>query len=106
MSQKKDLAFVSIGEASIYAILAGMLTADNAPIEDVIRIREKQFATMERIMTLAKTDDILKEQIRSTYKTDDMISWQLNRLLSAPHPQFAKLRENPKYMEMLKKWMR
>mgnify|MGYP003300583128 FL=1 len=106
MSKRKDLECFCIGEESIYAILAGMLTADNAPIDDVIRIREKQFASMERIMKLAETDDVLKEQIQSTYKSDDMVAWQLNRLLNSPHPQFAKLRENKQYLEMLNKWVR
>ena len=106
MSKQKDLECFRIGQESIYAILAGMLTVDNAPIDDVIRIREKQFASMEKIMKLAETDDVLKEQIQSTYKSDDMIAWELNRLLSSPHPQFAKLRENKKYFEMLNKWAR
>lgn len=106
MSKRKDLECFCIGEESIYAILAGMLTADNAPIDDVIHIREKQFASMERIMKLAETDDVLKEQIKSTYKSDDMVAWQLNRLLNSPHPQFAKLRENKQYLEMLNKWVR
>ena len=106
MSKQKDLECFCIGEESIYAILAGMLTVDNAPIDDVIRIREKQFASMERIMKLAETDDVLKEQIQSTYKSDDMIAWELNRLLSSPHPQFARLRENKQYLEMLNKWVR
>ena len=106
MSKRKDLECFCIGEESIYAILAGMLTADNAPINDVIRIREKQFASMERIMKLAETDDVLKEQIKSTYKSDDMVAWELNRLLNSPHSQFARLRENKKYLEMLNKWAR
>ena len=106
MSKRKDLECFCIGEESIYAILAGMLTADNAPIDDVIRIREKQFAAMEKIMKLAETDDVLKEQIQSTYKSDDMVAWELNRLLNSPHPQFAKLRENKQYLEMLNKWVR
>ena len=106
MSKQKDLECFRIGEKSIYAILAGMLTVDNAPIDDVIRIREKQFASMEKIMKLAETDDVLKEQIQSTYKSDDMIAWELNRLLSSPHPQFARLRENKQYLEMLNKWVR
>ena len=106
MSKQKDLECFRIGEESIYAILAGMLTVDNAPIDDVIRIREKQFASMERIMKLAETDDVLKEQIKSTYKSDDMVAWELNRLLNSPHSQFARLRENKKYLEMLNKWAR
>ena len=83
-----------------------MLTADNAPIEEVIRIREKQLAAMERIMKLAEVDDVLKEQIQSTYKSNDMVTWQLNRLLNSPHPQFTKLRNNKKYIEMLNEWAR
>ena len=106
MSQKKDLACFCIGEQSIYAILAGMLTADNASIEDVIRIREKQLTSIEKLMSFAKTDEVLEEQIKTTYKTDDMQTWLLNRLLNSPHPQFVKLRENPKYMEMISKWSR
>lgn len=106
MSKQKDLEFFCIGEESIYGVLAGMLTADNTPIEDVIRIREKQFTSMERIMKLAETDDVLKEQIQSTYKSDNMIAWELNRLLNSPHHQFVKLRENKKYLEMLNKWAR
>ena len=106
MSKLKDLECFCIGEESIYAILAGMLTADNAPIDDVIRIREKQFASMERIMKLAETDGILKEQIQSTYKTNDIVAWQKKRLLNSPHPQFARLREESKYMEMLNRWGR
>lgn len=106
MSQKRDLEVCCIGAESIYAILAGMLTADNVSIEDVIRIREKQFASMGKIMALAKSDEVLEEQIKATYKTDDMQTWLLKRLLNSPHPQFVKLRENPKYMEMLNKWSR
>ena len=81
-----------------------MLTADNAAIEDVIRIREKQFAAMEKMMTLAEKDEILKEQINTTYQNGDMVAWKTDILLHSPHPQFARLRENPKYMELLNKW--
>ena len=104
VSKQEDLECFCIGEESIYAILAGMLTADNASIDDVIRIREKQFASMEKMVALAESDEVLAEQIRITYKTDNMQTWLLNRLLNSPHPQFAKLRENQKYMEMLNKW--
>ena len=79
---------------------------ENAPIDDVIRIREKQFVAMESMMKLAEEDCVLKEQIQSTYKTDDMIAWQTNRLLSSSYPRFARLREDPSYMEMLNKWGR
>lgn len=104
LSLREDLACFCIGEESVYAILAGMLTADNAPIGDVIRLREKQLTAMKRMMALAKTDDVLREQIQATYKTEDLVAWQVNRLLHSPHPQFAKLRENPEYRTMLHNW--
>ena len=104
MSKRKGLEFFCIGEQALYAILAGMLTVDNTPIEDVIRIRERQFASMGKVMKLAESDEVLKEQILTTYKTDDIIAWQLNCLLSSPHAKFAKLRENSQYMKMLNRW--
>ena len=106
MQQKKDVAFFCIAEQSLYSVLADMLTTENASVDDVIRIREKQFISMKRMMGLAETDEILAELIETTYKTNDLLGWILNRLLSSPHPMFAKLRENPKYMEMLNKWAR
>ena len=59
---------------------------------------------MGKMMELAKTDEVLAELIKATYKNDNMQTWLLNRLLTSPHPQFAKLRENPNYMEMLNTW--
>ena len=104
MGSKQNLEFFCIGEQAIYAVLAEMLTMENAPIDDVIRIREKQFVAMGRMMKLAENDSVLQEQIQSTYKTNDIVAWQVNRLLSSPLPQFARLREDSKYMEMLNKW--
>ena len=104
ISNTHDLAFFCIGEQSIYAILAGMLRADNAPIDEIIRIRDKHLAALQKVMTLAKQDPVVKEMFETTYKTDDVVAWELNKLLHSPHPQLAELRENPKYMEMLQKW--
>ena len=106
MGSKQNLEFFCIGEQAIYAVLAEMLTMENAPVDDVIRIREKQFVAMERMMKLAENDSVLQEQIQSTYKTNDIVAWQMNRLLSSPHPQFARLRKDSKYMEMLYRWGR
>ncbi len=39
-------------------------------------------------------------------KTDNMIAWMLNQRSTLPHPQFAKLQEIAKYMEMLNTWAR
>jgi len=104
ISQKPGLEFFCVGEQAIYGVTVGMLTNDNTSIENIIRIREKKLNSMRKIMEFAETDEILKENIKTTYKTDNIIEWELNRLFNSPHPQFAKLRENPKYMEMLLKW--
>lgn len=61
---------------------------------------------MKKMMALAESDEILSEQIKATCKDGDMVAWKMNILLHSPHPQFAKLRENPKYMEMLNKYAR
>ena len=106
MSSKQDLEFFCIGEQAICAVLAEMLTVEDSPVDDVVRIREKQFVAMERMMKIAENDSVLKEQIQSTYKADDIIVWQTNRLLNSPSPRFARLRKDPKYMEMLNRWGR
>lgn len=104
ISEKENLDFFCIGEQAIYYLLSDMLTADNAAVEEIIRVREKQFASMRKMMDLAETDKVLRELIETTYKTNDLIGWILKRLLNSPNPQLAQLRENADYMEMIKKW--
>ncbi len=103
---KKHLEFFCIAEVAIYSQIAGMLTVDNAQVEDVVRMREKQLCALERMESIAENDDVLKEFILATYKTDDALGWTLNRFFTSPHSQFAKLRECPEYMEMLERWKR
>lgn len=104
IGQNEDLAFFCIGEEAIYAILAGILTLDNVTVDDVIRIREKQFSSIKRIMVLAQTDEILAHQINITYQTSDMLAWAVQRLLTSDEPNLAALRKDPQYMSMLKNW--
>ncbi len=106
MGEKEGLELFCIGESAIYARLAGMLSADNAEIGDVIRIRERQFASMDKMMRLAEREEALAESIRKTYDTDDMIAWAVERLLTSPHPQFEKLREYAEYTDMLMRYKR
>ncbi|MBR2914335.1 MAG: helix-turn-helix transcriptional regulator [Clostridia bacterium] len=104
MSKRKDMGAFCICEKAVYAILAGMLTAENASIDEIIRIRNKEFCAMKRIMNLAQTDEVLQAAIENTYKTQDIIAFESHRLLSSPHPQFTALREFPEYLDMLNKW--
>lgn len=103
LSQKPRFECFCIVSQALYAILAGALTADD-PIQDVIRIREKQFCAMGKMMEFAQNDEILKEYIKRAYKTDNIILWKVDLLLNSPHPQYAKLRNNKEYVEMLLKW--
>jgi len=101
---RDDLACFSIGETAIYGVAASMITMECATVEDIVRIREKQFSAMVKMMHLAESDDVLKELIRTTYQSDDLVRWQINRLLTSSHPNFAKLRDEPMYMDMIRKW--
>ena len=57
---------------------------------------------MEQITLLAENDPVLKESLLRTYKTTDLVNWQMNWLMNSAHSQFAKLRDNQEYMDMLK----
>lgn len=102
--EQKESEFFCVGEEAVLSIAAGMLTADNTLIQEVIRLRKRQFNAMRKMMCLAEKDPVLKELIASKYKTDDILAWGVTRLLESPHQQFAKLRENPEYMQMLKEY--
>ena len=104
ISQKKDMEIFCICEKAVYSILAGMLTAQSTSIENVIRIRIKEFKAIERIMNLAKKDEALKELIENTYRTQNILAFETDRMLNSPHPQFTALREFPEYVEMLNEW--
>jgi len=104
MSERKDLEAFCICETAVYELLAGMLMLDKAPIDRIIRIREKQISATKKIMALAESDKVAKELITATYQTDDMVQWLLNRLQNSSHPQFAEPRKDLKYMETLQKW--
>lgn len=103
LGKKPSLECFCIAAQAVYSILAGSLTVNDS-IADIIRIREKQFDAMEDMLRLARTDESLKNSIRDTYKTDDIIAWAVNRMMNSPHPQFASLRNNGEYIQMLEKW--
>ncbi len=103
LCETEGLECLVILAQSLYSVIAGSLTADDC-IADVIRLREKQFAAMEKMMQTAKNDKVLMESIERAYKTDDIVAWKVELLLNSPHPQFASLRESEEYLEMLSRW--
>ncbi len=102
-SQNKGLECFVIVSQVIYAELSGKLSADG-DVQDVIRVRDKQFHAMQNLMDITKEDTILKECIERTFKAEDILAWQVTYLLESGHAKFLKLRECPEYMEMLLKW--
>lgn len=103
ISQYKGLECFCVVSLVIYAELAGKLSADGS-VQDVIRVREKQFAVMEHMMKISKTDAVLKECMETIFKTEDILGWQVDYLLKSQHGKFVKLHEYPEYVEMLSKW--
>lgn len=103
LRQEQNLECFCIVEQMIFSQLAMKLMA-NGEVTDIIRIREKQFASMEAIMQLAQTDGILNELVVRTYKTENILGWQVDWLLNSAHSQSVNLRKSSKYMEMLLKW--
>ncbi len=103
MSSKKDLGFFCAAECAIYAVIAGSLSATD-DIYDIIRIREKEFCAMRKMTDFAKCNEPFKDSIVSLFKTENIIRYEVERLLTSPHPQLSKLRESPEYLQMLLKW--
>ena len=104
MSGKPYLELFCIGEAAVRTQCAGMLTAENTEIENVIRCRENQFAAMAKVMQLAEREEALADKVLESFGTSDIIGWEVERLLNSPHKQFAGLRKYGEYMEMLAKY--
>ena len=104
MSRKPYLELFCIGEAAVRAQCAGMLTAENTEIENVIRCRENQFAAMAKVMQLAEREEALADKVLESFGTSNIIGWEVERLLNSPHKQFAGLRKYGEYMEMLAKY--
>ncbi len=102
LCEQKGMEAFCIAAQMIYAELAGRLSGCGC-VQDVIRIREKQFIAIRAMMRLARGDKALTDCLKQTYRTEDLLSWQIDWLRSAQHPQFVKLREDPDYREFLDK---
>lgn len=102
-SQQENSAFYCIGEEAVYWIAANM-ASECVDIHELIKIREAHLHALNKMEILAVSDPILQELILETYHTMNLVQHQINILKYSPHPQYATPRENPEYMEMLRKW--
>lgn len=104
LGEKPDMAFFCIGETMILAETATMLQMNNAGIDDIIRVREKEISAMKKMMRLAENDEVLKDCIAKTYKTDNPVAWLIDFLANTSYSLLAKLREYPQYTSMLEEY--
>ena len=103
LRKKEGMEFFVIAEQTVYAELAGKLSRSGA-VDDVIRVREKQFDAMQAMMHLSEQDEVLKESIKRTYGTEDALQYLIDFLLQVDFSHLAKLRENADYLDLLSRW--
>ena len=103
LRKQEGMEFFSISEHMVYAELSGTLVL-GGDMNDILRIREKEFSACQAMTELAKKDEILREMLLHTYKTDDLMRWTVDWLTNAQHAPLARLREIPAYRELLEKW--
>ena len=99
---KPSMEVFCIAEQMVLAETGTMLTIGESDINNIVRIRKKQFASMQKIMHFAESDEVVAERIKSQYKTDKLTEWLVDFLLNSPLPRLAKLRDYPEYTQMLK----
>lgn len=103
MRKNNGMEFFAIFERMLWACLADKMTMKGR-IDDVLRIRKKQFMSIEAMTELANTDAVLKEAIATTYQTENLLQWQVDWLKNTAHNQYAKLRDNADYMALLEEY--
>ncbi len=105
--RKTGEVFALTEAVTIYAELASKATLHyNEKINDIIKIRKKQFEVMNLLSQIANEDIVLHEYLTAQYKTTDLASWLANYLKSAPQIGHAKLQENPDYIAMIEEFFK
>lgn len=99
-AMRQSMPLFAIPEQMIFAELAGHLSFLDR-VDDVIRIRKKQFDAMKALETIAKEDDVLRDCLIAVYKTDRLVKWLCEWLSHASQTQLVRLRQNKSYCEML-----
>lgn len=99
-SLRQSMPLFAIPEQMIFSELAGQLSVLER-VNDVIRIRKKQFDAMSALETIAKEDDVLRDSLLAVYKTDRLVEWLCEWLSNASQTQLVRLRQNKAYCEML-----
>ena len=100
LCQRQGFECLCVAARMLYAELAERLSGQSG-IRDVIHVREKEFAALEKMTALAACDEVFRESVVRTYGTADPLSRQIDWLLHTEHPQLAALRSESAYTQML-----
>lgn len=98
----EEYGFLAVPAQMLYAMLAGRLYEDR--LQDLLRVREKQFEAMEALHSHAGKSPVLKELLQKTYGTDRPLEYQLNWLETSQWSVHAALRNIKEYSAMLSRW--
>lgn len=102
LAATQEYGFLAVPAQMLYSMLAGRLYEDR--LQDLLRVREKQFEAMERLHAHAQSSAVLKELLQKTYGTERPLEYQLHWLETSQWSGHVSLRNNPEYAAMLTRW--
>lgn len=94
----------AVFEEAAFAELSSKLTYYVKNDADIIRIRGKALEAASILTGLAKNDEVLRGYLIETYNTDDPRAFCVEWLTNTAGESYARLRENPEYMRLLRKY--
>lgn len=86
---------------SLYSSLGQRMTAYWGNVENIIRIRKKQFDCAIAIDKLTESDEILREAIEKTYAGKRVVEWLVEHLKTTNAKTYEKLRHIPEYIQLI-----
>lgn len=102
LSSTEGYEFLSVPAQMLYSMLAGRLYEDR--LQDLLRVREKQFEAMEALYIHAGNSSVLKELLQKTYGTDRPLEYQLHWLETSQWSGHIALRNHKEYTDLLTHW--
>jgi transcriptional regulator with XRE-family HTH domain len=103
-SRKQGWEFFSYMASGTYGELCGKLSFLTDRDEDIIRIREMQLESAKAATIAAEKDKVLHDYILEDSGADNYIKWLINYYETNEFGTFKRLRMNPKFIGLLKKY--
>lgn len=102
LSRTEGNEFLTAPAQMLYSMLAGRLYEDR--LQDLLRVREKQFESMEALYEHTSKSAVLKELLQKTYGTDRPLEYQLHWLETSMWSGHVALRNHKEYNDLLARW--